>query len=78
MSEIDATTVAARIQQAVGCSKEMAAEYSRAMGQNPEVVRGKVVVRNAENRIIAYIPASVLNDSQARRPKAARQNYGAM
>lgn len=69
MSDIDSTAIAARIQCAVGCSKEMAAEYSKAIGQNPEVVRGKVLVRNEENRIIAYVPATVLQESQQRRFK---------
>jgi hypothetical protein len=57
----DFATVVTRIQNALGCSKDMAAEYARAIGDKPEVAHGKIMVRNENQRIIAYVPASVLD-----------------
>ena len=61
MTDIDMPTVVTRIQNALGCSKDMAAEYAKAIGENPEVVHGKILVRNEDNRLIAHIPVSVLD-----------------
>jgi hypothetical protein len=57
-TEIDA--IAARIQNALGCSKGMAIDYAKTIGANPEVAHGKIAVRNEDNRIIAYVPATVM------------------
>jgi hypothetical protein len=60
MTEVDLPTIISRIQNALGCSKDMATEYAAAIGENPEVVHGKILLRNEDHRIIAYVPASVL------------------
>jgi hypothetical protein len=61
MPQPELATVVSRIQNALGCSKDMAREYAAAIGGNPEVVHGKILLRNSENRIIAYLPVSVLD-----------------
>ena len=53
-------TIVSRIQNALGCSKDMATEYAKAIGENPEIVHGKILLRNEQNRIVAYVPATVL------------------
>ncbi|HSI63643.1 MAG TPA: hypothetical protein VLE43_11010 [Candidatus Saccharimonadia bacterium] len=60
MNETEVAAIAARIQNALGCSKGMAVDYAKTIGANPEVAHGKIAVRNEDNRIIAYVPASVL------------------
>ena len=60
MTETDLATIITRVQNALGCSKDMATEYARAIGENPEVVHGKILLRNEDHRIIAYLPVSVL------------------
>jgi hypothetical protein len=57
----DQPTLVTRIQNALGCSKDMATEYAKAIGENPEIVHGKILLRNDQKRIIAYVPASVLD-----------------
>jgi hypothetical protein len=49
-----------RIRNALGCSKDMAEEYAAAIGESPEIVHGKILLRNEDGRIIAYVPESVL------------------
>jgi hypothetical protein len=61
MTQIDASTLVTRIRFALGCSKDMAAEYAAAIGDHPEIVHGKILLRNSDQRIIAYVPASVLD-----------------
>jgi len=41
----------------------MAKEYAKAIGENPEIVHGKILLRNEDHRIIAYVPVSVLESS---------------
>ena len=60
MTAPDTAIVASRIQNFLGCSKDMATEYAKAIGENPEVVHGKILLRNEQNRIVAYVPATVL------------------
>ncbi len=60
MTDTEVAAIAARIQNALGCSKGMAIEYAHTLAANPEVAHGKIAVRNEDNRIIAYVPASVL------------------
>jgi hypothetical protein len=57
----DLATIVRRIQNALGCSKDMATEYAKAIGENPEIVHGKILLRNEQKRIIAYVPANVLD-----------------
>ena len=49
-----------RIRNALGCSKDLATEYAAAIGGAPEIAHGKILLRNEEGRIIAYVPESVL------------------
>ena len=49
-----------RSRNVLGCSKDLAEEYAAAIGENPEIVHGKILLRNEDGRIIAYAPASVL------------------
>ena len=60
MTEIDFAAIVTRVRNALGCSKDMATEYAAAIGDNPEVVHGKIMLRNEDRRIIACIPVSVL------------------
>jgi hypothetical protein len=56
----DFSVVVTRIQNHLACSKDMAKEYASAIGSNPEIINGKIVLRNEQKRIIAHVPASVL------------------
>jgi hypothetical protein len=49
-----------RIRNALGCSKDLAEEYAATIGETPEIVHGKILLRNEDGRIIAYVPESVL------------------
>ena len=60
MTEEEFKALVSRIQNSLACSKEMATEYASAIGDNPEVVHGKIMVRNERGLIIAYVPMSVL------------------
>ncbi len=60
MTEIDFPTLVSRVRNALGCSNDMAKEYAKAIGENPEVAHGKILLRNEDRRIIAYVPVSVL------------------
>lgn len=62
MPQPDLATIVTRIQFALGCTKDMAIEYAKIIGENPEVVYGKILLRNDQNRIIAYVPATVLEN----------------
>jgi hypothetical protein len=63
MTETDFDTIVTRVRNALGCSKDMAKEYAKAIGENPEIVHGKILLRNEDHRIIAYVPVSVLESS---------------
>ena len=60
MSDLDIETLAVRIRQSLGCSKDLAADYARGISNPPEIIHGKVIVRDAEGRITARVPDSVL------------------
>ena len=60
MTDIDFATIVSRVRNALGCSKDMATEYAAAIGESPEVGHGKIMVRNEDRRIVAYVPVSVL------------------
>ncbi len=60
MTDIDLETLATRIRQSLGCSKDLAADYARGISDPPEIIHGKIVVRDPEGRIMARVPESVL------------------
>jgi len=51
-----------RIRTSLACSKELATEYASDIGDQPEIQNGQIVVRNEDRRIIARLPASVLEE----------------
>jgi hypothetical protein len=59
---LELATIVSRIQNALGCSKDMATEYAKSIGDHPEIVHGKILLRNEQNRIIAHVPASVIEE----------------
>ena len=60
MTEMDIPTLATRIRQSLGCSKDLAEDYAKGISNPPEIIHGMIVVRDTEGRIIARVPASVL------------------
>ena len=60
MAEAQFASLASRIRSSMNCSKHLAAEYAAAIGKTPEVEHGKILVRNEDSLIIAYLPVSVL------------------
>jgi len=60
MTDIDPETLAIRIRQSLGCSKDLAADYVKGISDPPEIIHGKIVVRDPEGRIVARVPESVL------------------
>ena len=60
MTDIDPETLAVRIRQSLGCSKDLAADYVKGISNPPEIIHGKIVVRDPEGRIVARVPESVL------------------
>ena len=59
MTDEEFTGLVARIRQALGCGQELALDYAKGLGETPEVVHGKMLVRNDEGRIIARVPVEV-------------------
>lgn len=62
MTEHELTTRVTRICQLLGCSRDLAIDYVRGIGESPEIVHGKVLIRNAEGRIIARVSESILEE----------------
>lgn len=60
MTLIDPETLATRIRQSPGCSKDLAVDYAKGIGDPPEIIHGKILVRDADGRIVARVPDSVL------------------
>ena len=60
MTDIDIESLSVRIRQSLGCSKDLAADYAKGIGNPPEIIHGKILVRDAEGRIVARVPDSVL------------------
>lgn len=60
MTDIDPETLAVRIRQSLGCSKDLAADYVKGISNPPEIIHGKIVVRDPEGRIVARVPEGVL------------------
>ncbi len=60
MTDIDLETLAVRIRQSLGCSKDLAADYAKGISNPPEIIHGKIVVRDPEGRIMARVPESIL------------------
>jgi plasmid maintenance system antidote protein VapI len=46
MPQPEFATVVTLIRNALGCSKDMAIEYAKAIGENPEVAHDKILIRN--------------------------------
>jgi hypothetical protein len=44
----------------LGCSKDLAEDYAKGISDPPEIIHGKIVVRDPEGRIMARVPDSVL------------------
>ena len=59
MTDEEFSGLVARIRQALGCGQELALDYAKGLGESPEVVHGKMLVRNDEGRIIARVPVEV-------------------
>ena len=60
MSPTDLQTLATRIRQSLGCSNGLAEDYAKGISDPPEIIHGKIVVRDADGRIVARVPDSVL------------------
>ena len=60
MTGPDIQSLATRIRQSLGCSKDLAEDYAKGISSPPEIIHGKIVVRDTEGRIIARVPAGVL------------------
>jgi hypothetical protein len=60
MTEPDLTALVKRIQNILGCSKELAGVYAAGIGETPVIEHGKIIIRNEEGHIIMRVPASVL------------------
>lgn len=60
MTETDRQALAIRIRQTLGCGKDLAEDYAQGIGDPPEIIHGRVLVRDADGRIIARVPDSVL------------------
>jgi len=61
MTEETIDELARRIRNHLGCSKDLATEYARGIGEVPQIENGQILVRNEDQRIVARIPASVLD-----------------
>ena len=60
MTDTSIETLAVRIRQTLGCGKDLAEDYARGIGDPPEIIHGKILVRDSDGRIIARVPDSVL------------------
>jgi hypothetical protein len=60
MTDTALQELAARIRRSLGCSKDLAEDYARGISDPPEVIHGKVVVRDEDKRIIARVAVEVL------------------
>lgn len=60
MTDIDIQALAVRIRQSLGCGKDLAEDYARGISNPPEIVHGKILVRDPDGRIIARVPETVL------------------
>jgi hypothetical protein len=63
MTEAENDSLVTRIRNALGCGKDLAGDYAKAIGDAPEVAHGKINVRDSFGRIIAHVPITVLDDS---------------
>lgn len=60
MTDTDIQALAVRIRQSLGCGKDLAEDYARGISNPPEIVHGKILVRDPDGRIIARVPETVL------------------
>jgi len=63
MTEAAFDDLVKRIRNSLDCSKELAADYAKSIGETPEIQNGQILVRNEDKRIVARIPESVLAES---------------
>lgn len=62
MTAPDIDSLTSRIRTALCCGRDLARDYATAIGNNPEIQGGQIIVRNEEGRVIARIPESVLQE----------------
>ena len=60
MTDTDIQALAVRIRQSLGCGKDLAEDYARGISNPPEIVHGKILVRDPDGRITARVPETVL------------------
>ena len=60
MTDTDIQALAIRIRQTLGCGKDLAEDYARGISDPPEIVHDRILVRDADGRIIARVPETVL------------------
>lgn len=60
MTDTDIQALAVRIRQSLGCGKDLAEDYARGISDPPEIVHDRILVRDADGRIIARVPETVL------------------
>jgi hypothetical protein len=58
MTEPQLSQLITGIRNALGCGKDLASDYANAIGDNPEISKGKILVRDETGRIVAYVPES--------------------
>jgi hypothetical protein len=61
----DLEALASRIRNAINCGRDLALDYASAIGENPEIQNGQVLVRNEDGRIIVRVPQGVLEAGKA-------------
>ena len=61
MTQPEVPELATRIRNALGCGKDLAIDYAKAIGETPVVENGRIIVRDDGGRIVAHIPESVLS-----------------
>jgi len=61
MTETDKTLLAQNIRTTLACGKELSEDYAGAIGDTPEILHGRIIVRNEDGRIVARIPDTVLS-----------------
>lgn len=60
MTDAEIEALALRIRQILGYGKQISEDYARGIGDPPEIIHGRVLVRNEDGRIIARVPEEVL------------------
>lgn len=60
MTDEERQNIAKRIRQILGYGKDLAEDYAQGIGDPPEIIHGRVLVRDSEGHIIARMPEEVL------------------